>query len=292
MRIQETKMAILLLLFLLLTRQSSAQSVVPQIQLDYQDVPIGKKAINYMLMDFKVTKLDQESDRQDAKTRKFFKKLEKIEAKRMELSEKYKRTKSVKEKRRIKENSRKYIIKSMIKDIIPFWYGTPWYMGPDDDAEYPHQLGKRISCSNFITAVLQNVGFVFDSRKKWADARALYIQTSLADKEQVQRYYGITSRHFAKELMKLTPGLYLVGLNCHIGFILIKNNKAVFIHSNYVNPEVGVTAEAVEISQAIINSEGTGYWITPLLNDDRLIENWLMKKPLILKKMDLRYLYL
>jgi hypothetical protein len=218
----------------------------------------------------------------------FFEKMAEIDSKRQEFARSLENSQT---KAKVKEAARKYLVKTIIEDIIPAWYGTPWHMGKDDDAEYPHQKGKRISCSYFVTAVLQNVGFVFDSRKKWANSRALYIQTSLTDKDQVQRFYGISAKGFSRKLLELKEGLYLVGLNCHIGFIWIKDHKAWFIHSNYVDPQEGVVREPVATSHAIINSEKVGYWVTPLLNDDRLLEQWLFSKKLILQKMDLRYLY-
>jgi hypothetical protein len=158
--------------------------------------------------------------------------------------------------------------------------GTPWHMGEDDDATMPQQEGKRISCSMFVTAVLMNAGLQLDNRKNWADSRALYIQRSLApEPKDVHRYFSIPPRELAEKLGKLEDGLYLIGLNCHVGFVVIQDSEVRFVHSNYVDPEEGVVDEPLAESQAILNSQPVGYWITPVFQDDRLIEFWLEGRP-------------
>jgi len=67
----------------------------------------------------------------------------------------------------------------------------------------------------------------------------------------------------------------VIGLNCHVGFVRVKPGGVWFIHSDYVEPEIGVRAESLATSAAISNSRGTGYWVTPLFQDDRLIGHWL-----------------
>jgi len=192
----------------------------------------------------------------------------------------WKQAKDGEDRDRIRDQARKFVVKTITRQIFPPWMGTPWHMGEDDDAAMPHQKGKRISCSMFVTAVLQNAGLQLDNRKRWADSRALYIQRSLApDPADLHRFFSVPPDELAKKLRKLEDGLYLIGLNCHVGFIVIQNKKVRFVHSNYVDPEEGVVDEPLEASQAILNSQPTGYWVTPIFKDDRLIEFWLEGKP-------------
>lgn len=182
--------------------------------------------------------------------------------------------------------AREFVASSLVDDIFPAWMGTPWHMGKDDDAGMPHQAGKRVSCSMFVTAALQNVGLRLDSRVRWAQAPALYIQRSLAPRRSdLHRFLSIPPRELAGRLSKLDDGIYVVGLNCHVGFILIREGEARFIHSNYVDPDEGVTGEPVAESDAIANSQGTGYWVTPLFQDDRLIKFWLEGRAVPLQRL-------
>jgi len=86
-------------------------------------------------------------------------------------------------------------------------------------------------------------------------------------------------------LRKLKAGLYLIGLNCHSGFVVIEDHKVRFVHSNYVDPEKGVVDEPLAESEAIANSQEVGYWATPLFQDDRLIEFWLSGEQVPLQKL-------
>ncbi|MFC1654360.1 hypothetical protein ACFL2F_01030 [Myxococcota bacterium] len=210
--------------------------------------------------------------------------LSEIRSRQAEFRKKWKQADG-KERERIREKARRFVVKMITRRIFPPWMGTPWHMGKDDDALMPHQEGKRISCSMFVTAVLQNAGLQLDNRKRWADSRALYIQRSLApEPEDLHRYFSIPPRELAGKLGKLEDGLYLIGLNCHVGFVIIQNKKVHFVHSNYVDPEEGVVDELLEESQAIMNSQPVGYWITPVFQDDRLIEFWLEGKPVPIRR--------
>lgn len=69
------------------------------------------------------------------------------------------------------------------------------------------------------------------------------------------------------------------------GFVRVQDGHAWFFHSNYVAPEEGVVSEAVADSRAIANSEGTGFWVTPLFQDDRLTAYWLEQRVVPLQRL-------
>jgi N-acetylmuramoyl-L-alanine amidase len=214
-------------------------------------------------------------------------KLEQIRKKQREYREQWRKANKPEARKQVLLRAKQFVVRTIVEDIFPAWMGTPWHMGHDDDACMPHQPGKRVSCSYFVTAVLQNVGLRLDSRSRWANSRALHIQYSLAPgTRNIHRYGSISPKELSTGLVGLKPGLYLIGLNCHIGFILIADGRARFIHSNYVDPEEGVTDETVAESRAIANSQKVGYWVSPLFQDDRLIEYWLTSREVPLQKAD------
>jgi hypothetical protein len=221
--------------------------------------------------------------------REFPKKLSDIRSAREKFAERWQAAGTKASRAGIRRQARSYVVRTIVQDIFPPWMGTPWHMGEDDDASMPHQPGKRVSCSQFVTAVLLNAGLRLDSRPRWAAARALYIQRSLAPRpEDVHRFLSIPPGELARRLARLKDGLYLIGLNCHVGFVLIDNGRVRFIHSNYVDPREGVTDEKLSGSPAIANSQPVGYWVTPLFQDDRLIEFWLTGTPVPLQKLGQR----
>ena len=74
-----------------------------------------------------------------------------------------------------------------------------------------------------------------------------------------------------------------MGLNCHIGFIVVKGNKARFVHASYVDPWM-VVDERLAKAEAIENSEKSGYVVTTLFQDEYLIEHWLTGEPVPFQK--------
>jgi len=213
-------------------------------------------------------------------------KIEEIRGRQQELSRQWTRAHAAEAKGRIRQQARELVVKSILDEIIPAWMGTPWYFGEEniEGASMPHD--GSISCSQFVTAVLQNAGLRLESRPRWNDAHALYIQRSLAPgRDDLHRYRDVSPRELMEKLKGLKDGLYLIGLNCHVGFVVIENPRVRIVHSNYVDPEQGVVDEPLAKSRAIANSQEVGYWITPLFQDDRLIELWLTGRRVPLQKL-------
>jgi hypothetical protein len=209
-----------------------------------------------------------------------------IEGERSRLAQRWRSAETAAARAGVRNEARRYVVATLVRKIFPAWYGTPWHMGEDDDASVPHQPGKRVSCSYFVTAALLNVGLKLTDRRAFAQSPALHIQRSLAPApEDLSRFPSVPAATFARAVSRLGDGLYVVGLNCHVGFIHVEGGEASFIHSNYVDPEVGVTREPVATSAAIANSEAVGYWVTPLFQDDRLIEQWLDGRAVPLQRL-------
>ena len=90
--------------------------------------------------------------------------------------------------------------------------------------------------------------------------------------EKLKKYYSQNHNKIEETLViELKPGLYQVGLSCHVGYLLIKNQKAWFIHSNYFHS--GVMIENAEHSDAFAS---TIYIISDITFNDKLIEKWIL----------------
>ena len=136
-----------------------------------------------------------------------------------------------------------------------------------------------ISCSYFLTAALQNAGLVLESRARFAQAPAAWIERALLPPGgQIHRYGNLSGEELEQRLVGLGDGLYVVGLNIHVGFIVVAGGHASFVHSSYTPPGT-VVNEPVVSSMAIALSRSKGYWVSPLFKDDRIIEMWLRHQP-------------
>ena len=136
--------------------------------------------------------------------------------------------------------------------------------------------------------MLQNAGLRLVNRYRFAQAPALHIQRSLAPaRGDLHRHYSVPATVLKKRLLKLGAGLYLIGLNCHIGFLVVTDRDVRFIHASYTEPTV-VVNEPLVTSRAIINSRKAGYVVTPLFADERLVGMWLTGRPVPFQKLGYR----
>jgi hypothetical protein len=184
-------------------------------------------------------------------------------------------------KSRIREQARRRVIRAIVRDIIPTWLGTPWTMavirdGLKPNAAHPFEKGKGISCSWFIVSVLRNAGLRFVNPRHFAGTISIHLQYALTPRKRAIHRYANTSPEQLKEKMrKLGDGLYVIGLDCHVGFVYVENETVNFLHSSYTGP-TEVVVEPLDRSAAIHNSESTGYVVSPIFQDVRLIDHWLL----------------
>src|SRR4030095_8214077 len=113
--------------------------------------------------------------------------------------------------------------------------------GAQATASRPHEPGMYISCSYFLTAALQNAGLVLESRARFAQAPAAWIEKALLPPGgQIHRHGNLSPEDLKRRLVYLGGGLYVVGLNIHVGFIVVRDRHARFVHSSSTPPRTAV----------------------------------------------------
>jgi hypothetical protein len=148
-------------------------------------------------------------------------------------------------------------------------------MGSDSTATRPHEPNMKVGCSYVVTSVLLSVGVQLSNRYTFAQAPAIHIQRSLApDKAQLHTYFSIPSEQLRDKIAKLGEGLYIIGLDTHVGFVVVRDGEVRFVHASYTGARV-VTDELLVDAVAIANSRPKGYFVTPLFQDARLLDLWL-----------------
>jgi hypothetical protein len=203
-----------------------------------------------------------------------------IAQKRRSLLNKYKSAQTAGQRRAILKEAEVYIANRFYTDIAPAWLGTPWTMavindGLQPNARVPHEEGKGVSCSWFVVSALENMGLRIGNPGGFAGTIAVHLQRSLSPhKKDFKRFYHVSPTDLKKRMVKWGDGLYIVGLNCHIGFLHVSGNAVTFIHSNYTSPQE-VLMEPIDESDAIAFSEDAGYVVSALFKDNRLIHHWL-----------------
>ncbi|NOG45833.1 MAG: hypothetical protein HND50_11395 [Calditrichaeota bacterium] len=167
----------------------------------------------------------------------------------------------------IVNQARKFLIKTIASDIFPFWYGTEWDF--NGATRIPGQ--GKIACGYFVTNILTDVGFNIP-RVQWAQSASEVFIKKLA-KNNIKRFSNRPISEVEKHLQDAGDGLYLVGLDSHVGFIIVKNNKTSFVHSNYYQPEIGVMSEKLNTDNPLKDSD---YRVIGKLMSDEMIVNWIL----------------
>ncbi len=119
----------------------------------------------------------------------------------------------------------------ILDSIFDQWYGTDWDF---NGMTTTPQKGK-IACGYFVTTTLQDAGIAV-KRIKYAQMASEEMITLMVNSNDVHRYRKLCIEKFNDEIKKLGEGLYLVGLDCHAGFVLNQKDSIYFIHSSGVYP--------------------------------------------------------
>jgi hypothetical protein len=202
-----------------------------------------------------------------------------LDSKRVVLGERYRLAKSVTERVALRQQARRLVLSAITDQIFPAWMGTPWGLGPNSTAIRPHQPGKVVGCSYFVTGVLLNAGLRLSSRARFAQAPSVLMQQALTpDRHDLHRIPGMPMAKLTQRLLALGDGVYIVGLNIHTGFLVIRDGQVRVVHASYTPPQE-VVDEPLDTSLVIAYSAGRGYVVTPLFAGDRLVDHWLAGRP-------------
>ena len=190
----------------------------------------------------------------------------KIEAERVALFSRYQRA-TTDEQKEIINHARDTFTRSIYAEIFPYWYGTPWDF--NGTTETPRQ--GKIACGYFVSTALRDLG-VKVQRAKLAQQASENIILSLTTNAHTKRFRQTSIHDFVQAVKTWGPGLYVVGLDIHVGFIVNTDNDVYFIHSSYVDPYRVIKERGLE-SKILA---GSRYRVLGKLSeDDDLILKWL-----------------
>jgi hypothetical protein len=157
--------------------------------------------------------------------------------------------------------------RSVHDEIFPYWYGTQWdFNGTTED---PRQ--GKIACGYFVSTVLRDVGMKVQ-RARLAQQASENIILSLTTNDHIRRFRQVPIDQFVEGVKNWGTGLYVVGLDIHVGFILNVDGDVYFIHSSYAEPFCVVKERALE---SRILAASRYRVLGKLSDDDDLILKWL-----------------
>jgi hypothetical protein len=190
-----------------------------------------------------------------------------IEAERSDLSASYVRAGNARERTLVLNRARETLTQAANLKIFDFWYGTPWDF--NGTTETPGQ--GKIACGYFVTTVLRDLGLKVQ-RAKLAQQASENIILSLTTDVHVKRFRQTPLSDFVDAVRNWGEGLYIVGLDIHVGFMVNVDRHVYFIHSSYIDPLCVIREDARE-SKVLASSK---YRVMGKISaDDQLILKWL-----------------
>ncbi len=153
-----------------------------------------------------------------------------LERWRVDLAERYKKAKNAAERTAVEGDAR-IILEKALPAMMHCWLGTPWDF--NGTAKGP---GKgTIACGYFVATVLQDAGFRVDRYQLAQQASGNILQSFLA-KDACALTVGEDYQAFASRMEEREPGIYIVGLDTHVAFLVVSGEGFRFIHSSGSRP--------------------------------------------------------
>jgi hypothetical protein len=153
-----------------------------------------------------------------------------IERWRTELAARHRTARSDEERGAVEHDAR-VLLELMLPSMMRCWLGTPW----DFHGTAPRPGGDGIACGYFVSTVLKDAGFRVN-RFRLAQQASGNILRSFLHQDDCLLSIGTPYDRFATEMAAADRGVYLVGLDTHVAFIVVADGGFRFIHSSGSRP--------------------------------------------------------
>jgi hypothetical protein len=152
--------------------------------------------------------------------------------------------------------------------LIPRWLGTPW-----DFYGTTQSPGEgEIACGYFVTTLLRDMGVKLE-RVKLAQLASEHIVTSLTPARRIKRFSRKKPTDVVRWVEAQGDGVYVVGLDHHVGFLVHRAGRTEMCHSSNL-PPVRVVCEDAKTSDAMVS----GYHVVGEVTNPWLMKRWLAGK--------------
>jgi hypothetical protein len=171
------------------------------------------------------------------------------------------------EERAVVEADARIILERALPAMMRCWLGTKYDF--NGTAEGPGE--GKIACGYFVATVLKDSGFKVDRYKLARQPSGNILQTFLP-KNACRLTVDQDYQEFTAEMRKRKPGVYVVGLDTHVAFIVVRDGGFRFIHASGSSPWC-VVDEGEDGAGALRRSS----WrmLGNLTDDPAVIRHWL-----------------
>ena len=167
----------------------------------------------------------------------------------------------------ILNEAREAFTASVVDSIVPHWMGTAWDF--NGTTEKPRE--GMIACGYFVSTLLRDAGLKVE-RVKMAQQASEKIVKALATKKEIKRFRNTDFATFIDTIAAWGAGLYVVGLDYHVGFLYHDGKGVWFIHSSFITPKCVVREVA---AKSLILASSKYRVVGKISANNALIKKWL-----------------
>jgi hypothetical protein len=161
--------------------------------------------------------------------------------------------------------------------LAAFWQGTRWGLGLPQN-EWPGD--GRVNCGTFVGRLLADAGFRVNVRELQRQASALIAQT-FAPAERMRRFSRTPFDAFIAAVNDMGPGLFIVGLDQHVGLLARSATSELrFIHASVLTETV---VDEPAASALLLRS--SAYRVVGQMLGRRNLQQWLLARPIPVRRM-------
>lgn len=180
---------------------------------------------------------------------------------------KYQKARTAQEKHAVLKDARA-LLEHTLPELMRCWLGTPW----DFNGTASEPGGGKIACGYFVTTILQGADFQI-ARNQLAQQASQNILLTFLKQSDLRLRVGVPYKTFSTETERCEPGVYIVGLDTHVGFLIVRDQTFQFIHSSGSQPWC-VVEESPEQAKVL---ERSNYRVLGnITGSDDVIRRWLL----------------
>ncbi len=153
-----------------------------------------------------------------------------LERWRTDLAKRHAKARTADEKAVVEKDAR-IILENALPAMMRCWLGTKWDF--NGTAKGPGE--GKIACGYFVATVLKDAGFKVD-RYQLAQQPSGNILRTFLPKDSCALTVGEDFKAFAASVGSREPGVYVIGLDTHVAFIVVRDGGFRFIHSSGSRP--------------------------------------------------------
>jgi hypothetical protein len=114
-----------------------------------------------------------------------------------------------------------------VRGLAGHWLGTRWGLGLPQTRR---PGAGKINCGRFVGTVLEDAGFVVDVDKLQRQPSELIID-SFVGRARKKRFSDASMNRFLAAVREMGPGLFIIGLDFHVGFLIQTEKSLRFVHA-------------------------------------------------------------